>query len=589
MMLLTGAERSTSNSLASPLMSSKVRRPPVSSEEVDSFELAVKRGSQFTNKMLDEGEERWRERAVHVLEESKQFARIHVDSPTAAARVVQAASVLGERAEILEAATMCLESIRRVGEVDTPALYVALSALISIGEVEEALGFTTRRGNSSIDVLKASALADMCRFTEAEELVETATTSAGLTLYAYLVSRRDLGLAVQTLRRVLRTNPRDVNASLMLSQLRARAGLWRQAIQLGIQATRLAPGRRDASLSLLQILQDAGKPEDALAVISALKRRKVVEPPDFLVMQASVHLQLNERRRAIGLLKQAAEKLPSNAQMRAEIVSNIEMLRWSAGEISETTLVADLKSAFAAHPNSLSLAAMLFDTLSKTSDADVLEGVVESLAKSGAPQDELTKLRARVAYVKADWSAVVEHASVWRSREPGAQLPARMLAMIWGQIHDRWSDAAEVMQAAMTSNPDPWLANDAAYVFALAGQVSRAREAARLLDSEDYASRATLGLVTIVEGRVLDGLRLYREAAELTDSKAGRGVGRALMTIHQAMALRRVSAGSEISLAMRAGSLPAIDLPSDWSEYPSFRLLEDAARKQGWEWPVVIG
>src|SRR5439155_19676568 len=121
------------------------------------------------------------------------------------------------------------------------------------------------------------------------------------------------------------------------------------------------------------------------------------------------------------------------------------------------------------------------------------------------------------------------------------------------------------------------------------GSPKRALAVRDRIDASDCVLTATKGLAYLALGEVSTGMHLYREAANLADRGRDDKIVRSLMTIHQAMGLRRLGIlNSEKSLEIRATALPPVELPRDWGDLAVFRFLCEVAARRGWPWPIVV-
>jgi hypothetical protein len=84
-------------------------------------------------------------------------------------------------------------------------------------------------------------------------------------------------------------------------------------------------------------------------------------------------------------------------------------------------------------------------------------------------------------------------------------------------------------------------------------------------------------------------MRHYRRAAELSDRGHTGYIVRPRMAINQGLALwiLRITT-SNIDIAVRAASLPHVDLPSDWEDLAEFQFLRWACAKVDCPWPPML-
>ncbi len=567
------------------------KRPAVAVERIDTFDSHPRRASNEDGANDAKAFSDWVKSARQAAERAGAFAKASVDSATAQARYAQAAWSAGMVEEATAAARSTLELIAKSPtRRDAPAAYVGLAVLLAAGMAHVAEGMYKDMPRSrAIDVLMASALIDLGQDGRADDLLADSSLASAATLRGYLrLRRQDYTGAISHLRYAMRLNPQDADVPFLLSYAYAGLGSRKRAIRYARQASLLAPGRKDISLGLLEQLIGADDYEAALAEVRKIQCREVVEPPDFLVVQARISMGLGKAKQALSILRRAREAAKGDPVLTAELQSNIAELRASLGETSNADALAVHRKAFQQAPGSVPVASMLLDHLSSTKDAEEATKVLASLNSAGHDETELVPLAAQVAYLRGDFEECLRQATAWHTRDPKNPWAGSMAAMIRGQLLEDWSGAAELILETWRITRGSWVANDAAYVLALARRPEEALAVLGDAERDDFVVRATRGLALMAAGRFESGLRCYREAAELAD-KTDIGVpGRSLMTVHQAMALRRLGLEAEAMPELRAGALPPVGLPDDWSNYPAFCLLREAAQRRGWKWPVFV-
>lgn len=566
------------------------RRPSVSLEPLDTFDASPRRAAEDRGNELEESFDTWLTAARDVARRAEISARDNEASPSAQARYAQAAWAAGLTEEAMSAARQALKLVSSATSNEIASAYVALSILVATGMASAAENlYRDLPRDPSLDLLIASALLDAQADDQAEKLISDSPLGLAACLRGYIRLRRsDFGGAVTSLRQAMNLNPNDAEAPYLLSFAYAGLGSPRKALRYARQAARLAPGRRDIGIGLLDRLVAQGEFASALQEIKKVKNRNIVETPDFMIAQGRVDIGLGKQKQALSLLRRARDASTKDQVLAAELDSNIAVLRESLGEILSGTVLTTHRRSLEVAPGSIPIASMLMDRLTLTTDADEAISVLAGLREAGHPEIGLSSIAARVAFLAGDYEECVKQSRIWHRLEPRNPWPVTLAAMITGQLFEDWAGASAWALGVWKTTHDAWLANDAAYILALAGKPGTALDILSRTDRDDFVLRATRGLALMADGQFKQGLKAYRDAADLADESHMSDHGRALMTVHQAMALKRLGLDAETVPELRAGALPPVELPPDWPDSPAFCLLREAARRRGWDWPVLV-
>lgn len=537
----------------------------------------------------DQRTNEWLARTAQALEKAVSEASGLPDSLTVHLRVIQLALQCGDREATRLAAgraIACMEvDYSTRGAVDPAAPHILMQAALDSNLRAQLLDHLSRLPKTpSIALARANLLLDQGRADEAASALDGIDAHSALVLRGFaLIRSGDASQAISVLRRALRQYPTDGDAAAVLSCAFEQTGAHARALQYALRALRTAPGRHDISIRALNMLVDSGRIDEAQSEVEKIKALHYVDTVGFLVAQARILLAQGARVRALSLVRraQALAARDGDVTAAAELRAQIALLDLPNADRRDKSAIVlkALKDA----PESAVLVNLLADSMGRTNQAGVLCEAIETAAKSAEPS-ELLSARVVLAHLDLDFESAMELCFEWEASEPSNPAPPAIGLMLLGLLTDDWARAARIGRAAIIRAPRPqMLYNNAAYALALSGDPDGALDVLRKCD-ESYQVVATRGLAMIAKGEVLEGLRLYRRAADLSDADADRD-GRVLMTIHQEMALRRLGIKSDESIAVQASSLPEPSLPGYWKTVPEFVLLNRVARRMGWPWP----
>lgn len=562
---------------------------------------AVGRGSAAPEKELIERVRAQQAYLQHVLALELKYALARRESQTAWSRAASAAFAANETDEASRAAKEVLRigsDLREAGrqqDVDVAAFYSALQVLDGIGEQDFVLNFLSDAvATPLVRLLRARSLVARREFDRAlaevdEVTEESAPGVAAVRGYIHLERRED-HLAIRELRIAQRADPQDATSALNLAIAFWRAGSQAKAIRSAIYAVKIAPHRRDAVLMLVYYLTRAGEFERARAEIMRIKNAGFVEPPELLVLHAQVELARGQGSRAITHLREAAglARDAGNTRFAAEINGNIAVLNYFRGVTDRTAAVREVVSGLREYPKNRALIALLADLSERTTDAKTLRTYVDLLDDEDDPL--VLSTSSQLAYLEGRFDDAREFASRWFLADSTSDQAMIFYCFLNGHLTEEWARNAEITLGALRSRG--WhrdgVLNAAAYALALSGQGQRGLEIIGRAKVR-YVTQATKGLCLISLGQVADGLRAYRRAADLADKEDPTGVGRVLMTIHQAMCLRRLGLlESQRNVEIDAAALPPVELPDNWTDYPDFHFYQFVARRRGWPWPSMF-
>ncbi|MGC4886373.1 tetratricopeptide repeat protein [Micromonospora sp. DT227] len=575
-------------------------RPKLLAESSKQLTSTVRRPRSFDDDDIEEMATAWQISAMQELRKARELADRYPASATALARLADTALIAGDDDQALEAAVKVLEngaqSCRegRAGDLDKPATYVTIQVLLRLGK--EQLADRYLREMAAVPELAqvgAAVLIRMSRFDDAlaalTDLDESLPGVASIRGYIHLL-RDEYSKAISHLRAAYRSDPNDVDSILNLA-----ASLWhldarRKAIRWAKQATIIAPGRYDTFLALLRYLIESRRFDAADSEIKALLERGVVPTSALILLQAQVAAGKDQPSRAGNLLRRARalageEKDDVSA---AELDGRIAVSEYVSGRIDRPDALQRVRAALRRTPSSALLAALLADLIDKSSGAREVEVALSKVDRVG--QGSVIKgIECRLAFLKGDFDQAAQLCLAWVRQEPLNERAIKLATFWHGALYEEWNDAADrTIRAIERLGTSKSLINPAAYSLALARRGDEALALLERVDTSDFVLTATKGLAHISVGQVEEGLALYRRAAQLADEQESGKHHRLLMTLHQAMGLRRLGLTETHAEVVRAAALPAVDLPSNWREIADLAFLAEVARRRGWSWPVMI-
>ncbi|WP_432902026.1 hypothetical protein ACQP1S_00655 [Micromonospora matsumotoense] len=447
----------------------------------------------------------------------------------------------------------------------------------------------------ALTVLKATAFLDTSMPEEALALLEAingdeAPRAAALLGYIWLLQGRN-HQALKELRRAHRHDPSDIDTIMNLAVSYWRIGSPKKAISFSRQAVALAPNRKDTVLALLDYLVRSGEITSASAELKRLRDRNVAPLPEFGAMQAQIALRQGDMKRASSTLKGAANlaKREENLVFAAELRGNAALVDHARGRIDRSEARSLIKAYLKDASGSTALVTMLADITAATSEAREVRAFASRLPKS-MDSPECEGLSTRLSFLELHFEEAVERAKTWCRNDPYDSSAAAIAVHLLGHWTEDWLMASEIGLGAIkrTGSSDS-LANITAYALALAGRGDAGIEVLSRTGKLDYVRTATMGLCRIARGEFREGMALYRTAADLADRERPDGSARALMTLYQAMALKRLpTVRDRDHVEIQATALPDVVLPNDWEDFVDFIFLREVAARSGWEWPVLV-
>lgn len=533
------------------------------------------------------------------------------------ARLATAHLTLDEVDEGLQAARACLDRAHveagdsgDIDGVNLTSIRMAARILRDHGDAAYAYDRLVGAGTSrTLTVTVATLANELGRPQEAMDILDGQEGPLVESFRGYLLAL--LGShqrAIGHLRAALAQEPSNADAVMNLGIVLWAMGSRKKGLKNALRATRTAPGRKDMSLRYLELLLEAGQPDDAAAEVSRLNRAGVIADAQFLVVQARVLLAKNhegkdQKAKALSLLDQAQTeaKAEQNVVLEGEIAANRETLRYDLGRVSRSAARRALVALMEQFPDNDAVLINYCYLAQRRSEATELRRTFER-QESLLPPDRREYVRHQLALLEGDSEQAADAATDWFSHAHDNPSAVAAAVTSLGIGMQRWEEALKVAEYALArhadsdSDSDPMLINNVAYTLAMAGRAEEAKRLLKPVMNESFVLRATFGLAHLANGEIEAGMRFYREAAELAervDEEAKRSgidnAARCLMTLYQALIVRQLGLDETVDRKMLdAIALAPVPLPEDWEDRPEFLRLRNNCIQNGYDWPLHI-
>lgn len=395
--------------------------------------------------------------------------------------------------------------------------------------------------------------------------------------------------SVGHLRTALRIRPEDANTALNLSLALTEMGARRKALAAAQWAARVGEGRQDISLHYLELLVSAKKLDSFDREVAGILASGVVETARLQIVRTRAALASGDVRRGIRLLDEARKlaRVEGSDFLFAEAASTLVRLRFDAGKTSRASAYVELLALHKQFSESDTVVVNLAQMTDRRSQAPALREANLRVMDSTSPA-RAAFLEYQLSYLEGENAAAACAAQTWYLHDGHNSAAAAAAVVAVGIGMEMWDKAAEIASDAMKQfGSNEVLTNNCAYVLAMAGRSAEAIELVKPLSEQDSVYRATLGLAYLADGRVAEGMALYRRAGEIAEKEHDER--RSLMTAYQALIVRQLGLQDAIDeLELAALALPAYPLPDDWQDRPEFLRLYRVCQVAGYEWPLTL-
>lgn len=577
-------------------------RPGVRPEPPDEFRQEPGLKTSMRGSSTDELFEIWLERSRFIAQEARALAERY-KSPATLARLAHAELAASDAAAAEAAASEAFDGLvntqrRTHAGVDTAAAVSAAWALVLCGKREVAIQrLSTLPTDPPLRLMHAGLVADSDKPENALELLAGCAYPQADSLRGYVyLELNDPARALRELRRAYKMGDQNPDVCANMATAFWMLGSRRKAIKFARQAVKLASGRKDIVVGLLDYLIASRDLDSARKELRDLSARGFAENAELVERRALLAYLDNKPRIALNLLRQAESRANSAQNKTAATVINgrITFLQWVLGDISKAEATRKLCSLMTAEPNNFMLVYLFADLCDRAHMAPELRRRYETLRQNSTASELLLPIEVVLASLEGRFDELMSLTSEWTRLQPLNQSAAdiAMLVNAYGTLD--WQSAAMTANSLLKRFPwDGQIANNAAYIFVLAGRPQAAELALtnpRLQNKPpNYVSLATQGLIKIAMHDVQAGLRLYRRAAEAADHSPEGRLARVRVTIYQGLVLQLIGKYDIVAnLATRAAALPPVELPADWQDIPELNQLAWISARAGFEWPPML-
>ena len=428
-----------------------------------------------------------RDRALH---------RVESNSTTNTwARLAQAHAALGDGANAVSAArsalALAVDQSERV--LDPTSLRIAAEILAQHDEPEAAYAALVAAPKSTTLALTFATVAHELGRTQ--EALDSLADREGPLVESFtgffLASLGEHQKAIGHLRSALREYPDDADAAMNLAVALWAIGAKKKALASALRASRTAPGRKDFSLRYLEMLLDVDDLDRATSEIKRLTGQGVIPDAHFLVIQARVMLMSGDPGKALGLLGRALTEAQAegNVTLEGEIAANRATLRYDLGKVDRESTRRELADLMKRSPDNDAVLVNFCHVVARRSEAPALRRAFEHL-ESNLPPERHAYVRHQLAVLEGDSEAAASSALDWFELEKDNPAAASAAILALGIGLQRWQEAEQISRFALeTIKPSSSLANNAAYVLAMAGHPSDARKTLEPWRSEGLSRR----------------------------------------------------------------------------------------------------
>lgn len=537
--------------------------------------------------------ERDRERAVLLVERTP--------ASTAFAALAQAHAALNESAKAIDAARSALRLSIVQGDdpddhpcaPDPSSARIAAEVLSRFGLALEAYERLAEvEGDRSLSLTKAMLASELGRPGDALAAIANIDGAMFEALRGYLLAtQEEYQKAIPHLRAALRETPDDADSALNLSISLWNIGAQRKATATALRATRMSPGRKDLSMHFMELLLARGEHKLLGSELRTLRQAGVIADAEFLVVQARLLLAHGKVSKAIPVLEDALDLARQNSDTNeeGEIWSNLVVLRHDLGRITREKMAHELDRLLKQFPDNDAVVVNYVRAADRQSHAARLRAALERIDAITTPTRRAF-VRHHIAFLEGDNEAAGSTALEWFDNERTNPHAAAAALVAVGIGLERWAEAETIADYACANlPPDRALLNNVAYVLAMVG---RSDEAVSLLKDvvehdDGFILRATFGLAHLASGKLDQGMRLYREAAERAEKV--NPTWSALMASYQALVVRQLGLyRTSPDVVIEALSLAPHALPEDWADRPDFLRLKFVCDRHGYPWPLSL-
>ena len=519
------------------------------------------------------------------------------NSPMLGARLASALLNAGRLEEAADAA----DKVGTLQLADPSAVYVAAQVLLQTGRRDAADSLLLRISASALpgsqpsltySCLAAGLAADRGDFDLALLRLDDVNGSQAHALRGYVLL--ELSQTQRALHefRLARNTGRVQTPALLCNIAYAYAVLGSpvKAVKTARQALTVSPGNSLVLRYLTGYLLAIGRFTEAVSTLLSSAGPREELSADLATALASALHHAGDPKAAIQVLRHTAERLRfknSDALERAELEANATVLEFYLRRISRSQrLDAIRKLSDVAGGRSIPITCMLADVIGGRSGRAEVMRRYEYL-RTIYSDKQLLPLTTRLASLAGDFVEQLRFVREWTRIFP------LDLDALTAEVHllcefQDYGTAASVGLKSLARFPNAlMLRNNTAYALAMAGEVERASRVLKPISTSIAHAIATAGLIELRRGRIREGLKLYRDAAEAVKKEApdaGYAAQHvAQLAYHLRLVLSELKLDQSPQIREQAMTLPK--LTSDWLGDPTFMALARRASRLSLQWP----
>lgn len=500
---------------------------------------------------------------------ARTLATSFSDSAMARARLAQAEMAVGNRDE---AARHALEALELPdADTDSSATFSAARTLAAVGEyarAEEMLDSLAKPGPLSL--LHATLAAHRGDLDAAFDRLGDDEAPDAWELRGWIALQQlHFDQAIRFYRKAMRATQPGPTLLANLGLAHASLGAPEKAIAETRQAIALGPlQRRRVALNLVAFLFSIGASDEGFYELRQIQEEF---PTDIELVFAEAHWAL-----AVGDTDRADRRLRFGRSMlwdfadeiqKAELLANRAYLSHYTGEISTQDaadkVIAQMQKI---EWRSTRLVPMIPVLLNRYSDASRLAKVRDEVTHAHR-EKKFRVLDLHLAVLRDDMDEATRVALKWTKEALFSPEAPSWAIFLLTQTEDRFDDAIRIGKCALRRMPAAVIvANNTAYTMALAGKGDEAKGLLRREEDGDMLHLATQGLIQAARGDIEEANRLYDRAEEAAAKRTSVASASVLVNLYRRLI------GVVAPEAEPARFVKPINLPADWSDYPSFVL-----------------
>lgn len=371
--------------------------------------------------------------AVDAVRRAERLAAEHPSSTTFSALAQAYGSGSTSSEDAVRAARKALESGLRITAdgrlADAVSVRIAAETLARHGQVEMAYkALQTAPKTESLAYVYSALASTLGRHQEAADVLVGIQGPIAEAFRGYIAAREARwSEAVHHLRKALKSEPSDVDSLLNLSVSLWNLGSARKATRAALQATRVAPGRKDASLHYLELLLAQGRSDEASAEVRLLQRNGITQDAKLMTVEARAAMIADQTDRALQLLRRAADaaRREGDDQLFGEVAGNLVVYRWQSDRVSRDEALDELVQLMDQVPKSEVVVLKYAQLANRRRHASRLRAAMGDLPN--LPQVYEAYLRYQLANLEGDGPTAAQAAREWFDSErdnPGAAAAA---------------------------------------------------------------------------------------------------------------------------------------------------------------------